>query len=290
MRARTEVTQVEQAVSSSDRTNALDLALARSVVYRAMATAFQRPSGLTLETLGSSDARRTVRDAAALLDGGRVDTPPLTPAVGQLARACEQARLADLVDEHDRLFGHTARGVVCPFETEYGSSAPFQQPQTLADIAGFYRAFGLRTRSAINERVDHIGCECDIEMFLALKEAYVMEALGSEDGTERDIDTETLEETRKASALFLRDHIGRFGRAFANALMKESPDRFHGCAARVLYRLLDLDCARLNVPVGPLTLELRSDAEDETPIGCGGEPQLIQIQRNCSAARSEAGR
>ncbi len=269
---------MEQDDSSSNRTNALDLALARSVVYRAVATTFQRPSEATLETLASDDARRTIQDAAALLDSDLADTPPLTPAVDQLARACEQAPLADLVDEHDRLFGHTARGVVCPFETEYGSSAPFQQPQTLADIAGFYRAFGLRTRSASYERVDHIGCQCDFVMFLALKEAYLMEAPVNEDGSEHTIDTETLEATRKATADFLRDHIGRFGRAFANALMTESPDRFHGCAARVLLRLLDIDCARLDVPVGPLTLELRSDAEDETPLGCGDGEQLIQIQ------------
>ena len=103
-------------------------------------------------------------------------------------------------------------------------------------------------------------------------------ALDGADATEGNTDLETLEETRKASALFLRDHIGRFGRAFANALMQESQVRFHGCVARVLYRLLDLDCARLNIPVGPLMLELRSDAEDETPMGCGDEPQLIQIQ------------
>ncbi len=273
-----ETDRERQPVTSSDNAEAFEHALARSVVYRVVARTFQRPSSAVLAELTAKRTAQVLRDATTLLDAGRSQVPPVLPAVRQLADPSEGFRLADLVTDYDRLFGHTARGTVCPYETEYGATAPFQQPQTLADIAGSYRAFGLRRSSALNERVDHIGCECDFLTFLALKEAYVMERLADEQEAERDVCADTLEETRKASRLFLRNHLGRFGRAFASTVMKENPDRFYGCAASVLYRMLDLDCERLEVRVGPLTLELRSDAEDETPMGCGDGQQLIQIQ------------
>lgn len=269
-----------QAMLSADRSQMIDAALARSVLYGVMTRAFQPPTVAAMKGLRSNEGQRTLRDAAQLLDAERAQAPLLSPAVEALVQAAAaQTRLGDLLKDYSALFGHTARGLICPYETEYGSTAAFAQPQTMADIAGSYRAFGLRRRSESDERVDHIGCECEFVMFLALKEAYALEASGEESGTEPEVYQQTLEETRKAGRLFLRDHLGRFGRAFANTLVTEAPHRFYGSVARLLDRLLDFDCERLGVPVGPATLELRSDAEDETPMGCGDGEQLIQIQR-----------
>ena len=44
------------------------------------------------------------------------------------------------------LFGHTVRGPIPPYETEYGNEALFQQPQEMGDLMGFYQAFGLTVR------------------------------------------------------------------------------------------------------------------------------------------------
>ena len=268
-----------QATLSADRPQTIDAALARSVLYGVITRAFQPPTAAAVEALTSNEGQRTFRDAVHLLDVERSEVPRLSPAVEALVQAADQTRLGDLIADYSALFGHTARGLVCPYETEYGPTATFAQPQTLADIAGSYRAFGLRRSPEADERVDHIGCECEFVMFLALKEAYALEALGDESAAQPAAYRETLEETRKASRLFLRDHLGRFGRAFANTVVREDPHRFYGSVARLLEQLLDFDCARLEVPVGPPTLELRSDEEDETPMGCGDGEQLIQIQR-----------
>ena len=271
---------MEQTTESADRSRIVDLALARSVLYGAVARAFQRPRPGTIDALASSGAQRALRDAAHLLDSDRPRTRRLLPAVRQLTRASEGTLLGDLVSAYNRLFGHTARGPVCPYETEYGSTALFQQPQALADIAGSYRAFGMRTNGVVEERVDHIGCESEFMMFLAMKEAYTIEALVEKQGAERVACRQTLEETRKAGGLFLGDHLGRFGRAFAGALTRDDQHGFYGCVARVLYGLLELDCERRGVPLGPRTVHLRSDAEDQIPMGCEDGSQLIQIQRH----------
>ena len=70
---------------------------------------------------------------------------------------------------------HRPRGTITPYETEYGNEALFQQPQELGDLMGFYRAFGLAMKQDRRERADHISCECEFLMFLALKEAYALE-------------------------------------------------------------------------------------------------------------------
>lgn len=44
--------------------------------------------------------------------------------------------------DYGRLLGHTVRSECPPYELEYRGSEVFQQSQTLADIMGFYRAFG----------------------------------------------------------------------------------------------------------------------------------------------------
>lgn len=98
-----------------------------------------------------------------------------------------------------KLFGHTTRGIVSAYETEYSGESIFQQPHDLGDLTGFYLAFGLTVNVNEHERADHISCECEFLSFLAVKEAYAL-AIG---------DPSMLEQVRKARRLFLRDHVAR---------------------------------------------------------------------------------
>jgi hypothetical protein len=85
---------------------------------------------------------------------------------------------------------------------------------------------------------------------------------------------------RCATRGFLREHLGRFGRAFASLLMKEDAGGFHGALGVVLFRFLTLECERFGLPPGPPCLELRPPmADDDTPMACGrADQELIQIQ------------
>ena len=251
-------------------------ALARSVLYETLALGLQAPTREALQRIESEEARRTLALAAETVDPE--GTWGLADAVSRLTRL-RPANLDDLAVRHSQLFGHTARGVVCPFETEYGTEALFRQPQELADIAGYYAAFGLKPRAEDGERVDHVSCECEFSGFLHRKEAFVLAEGASEERLEM------LETTRKAARSFLADHLGRFGTAFGLTLSGEDDGGFFGLLGVLLVTLLKLESERLHVTLGAATLDLRSTAEEEVPMGCGSGEQLVQLQTRRNAGQ-----
>lgn len=249
----------------------IDVALARSVVYRALTLGLRHPDAAASPWY--EEARTALLGAARLLDADRRDAAPLLPAalrlLGQAAPAPAAAALA-----HARLFGH-ARGEVCPFETEYGDAGAHRQPNELADIAGYYLAFGLRPVDRADERADHVACECEFMDFLGRKEAYLLaqQAADSE---------ETLAAVRAAARSFLRDHLGRFGRAFATRLVKQGQGSF-GALGELLLRLLEREAERFRLTLGPATLELRPPATDDVPMACGGSCVPAEAVAECQS-------
>jgi len=249
---------------------AVDDALARSVIYRTLSVGFQMPTDEGLHQIGARDGFPVLVAALHRLDDRTTGRPLLAAAAARL-RALTVPSVDALADTFVRLFGHTTRGPVCACETEYGADNSFHQPQQLADISGYYLAFGLRPAAASDARADHVACECEFMDFLNRKEALLL--------TSRSDDDETLEATRRAARTFLRDHLSRFGRAFATRVMIEAPEGFFGVLGRTLLELLDVECRRLSIEAGPIDLVVRPDVADEAPMACGAAPELIQIQR-----------
>ena len=236
-----------------DRDLEIDVACCRAGLYSALALGFRPPEKETIARLCSKEGPAALADAASVLDAG-----------GKLAAAARALALIvtfgdELSASHRRLFGHTARGAVPPYETEYGVEALFQQPQEMGDLMGFYRAFGLTLNNQEHERADHVSCECEFLSFLALKEAYAVEHR----------DAFMLEETRKAERLFLRDHLGRFLPAFANKLTHEDRNGLYGTLGSLAFQFIALECARFSVPLGLENLTLRPADDDRVPMACG---------------------
>jgi TorA maturation chaperone TorD len=159
-------------------------------------------------------------------------------------------------------------------ETEYGPENVFNQPQQLADIAGYYMAFGLEPVVATEARVDHIACELEFMDFLNRKLALLQAS-----GSISPADEETAEATSAAERTFLKDHLGRFGRAFAARVVAEDPDGYLGALGQLLLALVSSECSRVGVQAGPVDLAVRPDVPDDTPMACGSAEELIQIQR-----------
>lgn len=77
----------------------------------------------------------------------------------------------ELKSEHFRLFGPDP---LCPLDiTYYLSDDIFMQTKLMADIAGFYRAFGLETKE--NLKVDHLSICFEFLSYLCLKQLYAFE-------------------------------------------------------------------------------------------------------------------
>ena len=253
----------------------IDPALCRATLYSAIALGFGTPSEEAINRLAGGENAAALADAALLLDPAEE-----SDLFSSVAAACEAAETGSecLLPRHRALFGHTARGTVPPYETEYGHEALFQQPQELSDLMGFYNAFGLTLKHGQHERPDHISCECEFQSFLALKEAYALEHQ----------DPDMLAETRKAQKLFLRDHLARFAPTFATRVREHDAGGFYGKLAKCLLSFVTAESRRLDVPVGAMDLRLRPADDDRVPMACGAGAECAAVPGACAAGEAES--
>jgi TorA maturation chaperone TorD len=100
--------------------------------------------------------------------------------------------------------------------------------------------------------------ECEFLLVLGRKEAYAIE---------RD-DPAMLEETRRATRLFLRDHLGRWAPAFGRKLAQADRDGFYGALGDLCHAFVTHECARLGVTAGPEFLRLRAPLPADAPMAC----------------------
>lgn len=253
----------------------IDLALCRATLYSAVALGFRPPSEETIGRFANCEEVAALADAAAILDvDGRLGFVARVEALAKAGRV----GVAALASFYVALFGHTARGPVPPYETEYGNEALFQQAQELGDLMGFYNAFGLTIKCGGYERSDHISCECEFLSFLALKEAYALERR----------DSQMLEETRKAQRLFLKDHLARFLPAFVHKLSRADRSDFYSALAELCLQFVTQESARLNVTFGGLNLALRPAEDDQVPMACGTGTECIAMPGACASQNDDS--
>ena len=152
---------------------------------------------------------------------------------------------AELQAEHRHAFSLT--GSLC-YETEYGLPHEFRQSQEMADIAGFYRAFGFDVGGVIRERPDHLSAELEFMHTLTLKEALSQES-GQADHREVCIDAE-----RK----FLRDHLARWIGWFKKRLDQAEVDGPYAALAGLTVLFVESEAERLGAQPEPVrTPELK---------------------------------
>ena len=262
-------------ISQNDReVSEIDLALCRATIYGALALGLRPPTDETVARLVTVEGATALAEAAAVLDANGASR------LGSTAlRLCADKVSPDTLSySHRRLFGHTAGGTAPPYETEYGAEALFQQPQELGDLAGFYLAFGLTLNQAEHERTDHVSCECEFLSFLCLKEAYALEKG----------DVSMLEEVRKGTRLFLRDHLGRFVPSFTRKLVIEDQGGFYGVLGELCSRFVTEECARLGLPVGPENLGLRPATDDCVPMACDTGAECAAMPGVCDPEENGA--
>lgn len=219
---------------------------ARAILSRFVAAAFT-DGAAPLDDGSSPELRQELlaSTAALSLDGSLVDAT--LAALGD-AEARGDARA--------RLLGHAVRGPCPPYELEYRASEVFQQSQTLADLAGVYRAFGLDATGPLAERGDHAAAQWEFLAVLALKTALAQRA------EDRDCCID-------AQRLFLREHAAAWMPAFFERLRKADDGSLLPRAAALAGALLSDWCAALDVPTGARWIELRPIAEEDSTITCG---------------------
>jgi DMSO reductase family type II enzyme chaperone len=169
--------------------SAIDRAFARANLYRFLSLAFAYPT---------ADLFRELREG---LIPARVAAETLSPELGALteraAAALQERDRPLLASEYRKTFSFSA-SPDCPlYECAYSAKHVYQEVQSLADLAGFYTAFGLEIAG---ERPDGLAAELEFAALLALKEGVAREkGLKPEAGV-----------CREGSRLFLREHLARW--------------------------------------------------------------------------------
>ena len=149
--------------------------------------------------------------------------------------------LPDLQATHRRTFGVTGS---LGYETEYGLPHEYRQSQEMADLSGFYQAFGFTTGGAIRERADHVAMELEFMHVLALKEAYAIDR-----GVLEQVDV-----CVEAQGKFLQDHLGRWIDLYAQSLTHNTGEGIFSALAHFAADFITADANRLGVQLQPRQL------------------------------------
>ena len=133
---------------------------------------------------------------------------------------------AQLRSEYDRLF--RAREIWL-YEAEYLAKHQFQRSTLLADISGFYRAFGVQ---ADRERPDALPAELEFMHFLIFKRLHALDSGIADAEGKADI-------CRDAEKKFFSAHLLPAARLIAERILSEVGEGFYSESAGELLRFME---------------------------------------------------
>lgn len=213
-----------------------DVDLARECLYRFLSVALCDPyRGRWEELILDSAARQTVAAAAELLREqagesthslafGELPAEQLDPAalLAELGNPAGALRA-----EYDRVFGLVTPKECPPYETEYHRSRDtFFRSQQLADIAGFYRAFGIEPAAGRPQRPDHLSLELEFMALVLLKKRLA--------GGAAPESAERVQICDDVQRRFLTEHLVWWVPAFTMGLRRKAGTAFYAVVAHLL--------------------------------------------------------
>jgi TorA maturation chaperone TorD len=246
--------------------------LARECLYRFLAAALHDPGTAgwqPVQDIGNQDLARQAADLLRAEGTAR----PVPRGFGELAPSALDLKLllVELLEpvrrlrtEYDRVFGLVPARECPPYETEYHPAAEtFFRSQQLADIAGFYRAFGIEPADAVRERPDHLALELEFMAFVLLKKRLALAANGPE-GSERAAVCDEAERS------FFREHLAWWVPAFATGLRRKAGTGFYAEVGRALAAWVPVERGLLGLPAAPLPVQAALIERPEEQAACAG--------------------
>lgn len=243
---------------------------ARLAIYRFASLAFLDPRAGAWSRLRQSGVEDCVVAAAELLRADDV-AASAEPGLGEfspsaLDPSCAFALLPDSSDElnaeYEATFGLLVSSDCPPYETEYiDSKFSFQRSQELAEIAGYYQAFGLQTSDRHRERQDHISLEMEfMAVVIGLETLAATRPPGDPDADRhRGV-------CLQAQVSFLEGHLAWWLPAFARLLGHLHGDGFYAASARLLAAFMPIERALLGV---------------RSRVSLGAQPYALERPEEC---------
>lgn len=148
------------------------------------------------------------------------------------------------------------------YETGYGVRGLQVKTTELADISGFYKAFGFGLSESCEqlEMPDHLAVECEFYALLIAKEVHAL-GQGALESAEIVLD---------ARKKFLQDHLGRYPQAIVKR-PGVSADPFYSVALKWCAGLISGECRRLDVGIVPADYRLSGQEEDQISCAASGD-------------------
>lgn len=238
--------------------------LARECLYRFLAAVSGGPYASGWDQAVDPVAQEMALAAADWLgsDGAGQATPLARDGrdvmESEITRLTEGLRtpIGETRAEYDRIFGLVVPKDCAPYETEYyPTGETFARSQQMADIAGFYQAFGIEPSRSSPERPDHLALELEFMAFLLSKKREALAAAVSDPEWAAQADI-----CDQAQRDFFRDHLAWWVPTFAAGLRRKAKNGYYDALAAVLAAWIPDECRRLKIdavlrPAGPELIE-----------------------------------
>lgn len=205
----------------------------REAVASSLAMAFSDPrrAGVRVRAMTQAEGELLVeswaflRDAHADVPAGELGLGEVQPMKADIKPVVDWLMLptAERETAHQLVFGLVISKICPPYETEYCHwTDPTYRAQHLADVAGFYKAFGLEPDPSQPQRHDHVSLELE---FVAMLLRRRRGSLGNGPVEHQDI-------ARDALASFVRDHVVWWMPTFARCVERRISKLFEQPAVR----------------------------------------------------------
>ncbi len=255
----------------------------RGLLYRWLSFAFQDPARDNADPLRNIGIQGACRTAATAL------RKSLLPNIGEQAHGEVPLESLDLersfillpedneilIAKYDELFGLLLSRDCPPYETEYcPQTFSVYRSNQLADIAGFYNAFGVEPCRTNPERADHITLELEFMSWLILKETRACEIRGQ--------DSADAQVCREAQQRFLTEHLLWWAPALGFAMRKKAdhitveselvspPKSFYGATAQFLAAFMLAERLLFGIHLPQRLISPNPCTEDRESSSCEG--------------------
>ncbi len=238
---------------------------ARQVLYRYFAIGFVDPRTGCWDRLIDPELQACVSKSAELIRGEPLALPRELARGERPLDALDPTNLfthpphsEDALNAHyEGTFGLLVSASCPPYETLYiNGKLTFQRSHQLADIAGFYRAFGLSVADNNPERPDHLVLELEFMAVLIGLERDAAEEWGPQH--------ERVAICRAAQQRFLAEHLSWWTPTYAGLLVMCNAKGFYTELGSLLSAFLPAERALLDVaPAGTDVQPSRIETPDE---------------------------
>ena len=210
----------------------------RSTLYGTVSALFSDPESEKFAMLFTSKIQGCVLDACFQIEElEHSEETALSKSFQMLMSKLDEKKKENIRNEFVNVFGHTLSKQIAPYALEHlKNSDVFFRTQKLADLNGFYKAFGMEVESI--ERADHISTQTEFLSFLLLKELLAVQ---------NDLHDEK-EVCEKAFADFNNDHFLDWVEMFAENLATHVDGGFYPVAGRFLQDFLIKEKSQLDTP------------------------------------------